>query len=540
MTDAGLLAVRTLRAASRTDPGRVRTNNEDVALIDQERGVYGVIDGVGGHAAGEVAAALAREVILQRLKRPLGTPRERVREAIAIANNEIFRRAGESTELQGMACVVTLALIADGRLTIGHVGDSRLYKLRPGELCKLTSDHSPVGEREDAQEISEIDAMRHPRRHEVFRDVGSEYRDKDAEDFVDVIEEPMEDDCAILLCTDGLTDMVASVAMERIVRQYAGRPHEVVNALIVAANAAGGKDNVTAVYVEGPAFAAASGCTRRGSAGGRSAAGTSTGTRMGRAASFGRWVVASRSTWFAVGALLGVTAVLALAFRAGEGTASDPRTLVVGPAGSAAFMGIVDAMSGARAGDVVRLEPGTYAERIVVPDGVDLVARAPGSATLVRPTGASGDWIAVTASGEQGGRIAGIRIESTPELPVDVGMRISGHGRAIELVEIIGTTRAGIEVLQASTAAIQGCLLSAGPAVSLAEGAQVSVTGNTFLHVGRSKQPPIVLAGSAQAILTRNVFAGFGADLAKAFPFDESRSLLSGNYVVGAEPSLIR
>src|SRR5438876_1017852 len=106
------------RGAFRSDPGRVRTNNEDVAIIDQERGVYGVIDGVGGHAAGEVAAAVAREVILQRLMRPLGTPRERVREAIAIANNEIFRRAGDSTELQGMACVVTLALIADGRLTI--------------------------------------------------------------------------------------------------------------------------------------------------------------------------------------------------------------------------------------------------------------------------------------------------------------------------------------------------------------------------------------------------------------------------------------
>ena len=89
MTDAR--SVGGAHAARRVPDGsgRVRTNNEDVALIDQERGVYGVIDGVGGHAAGEVAAALAREVILQRLKRPLGTPRERVREAIAIANNEI-------------------------------------------------------------------------------------------------------------------------------------------------------------------------------------------------------------------------------------------------------------------------------------------------------------------------------------------------------------------------------------------------------------------------------------------------------------------
>src|SRR6478736_446933 len=161
-----------LQAAYRTDPGRVRTNNEDVPLVDTERGVYGVIDGVGGQAAGEFAAAIAYDVILQRLGRPLGTPAERVREAIALANNEIFRRAGTSGELAGMTCVVTLAVVNDGRLTIGHVGDSRLYKLGPEGMQKLTHDHSPVGEREDAQEIAEIDAMRHPRRHEVFRDGG--------------------------------------------------------------------------------------------------------------------------------------------------------------------------------------------------------------------------------------------------------------------------------------------------------------------------------------------------------------------------------
>ena len=91
-------------------------------------------------------------------------------------------------------------------------------------MRKLTSDYSPVGEREDAQEISEIDAMRHPRRHKSFVTSEAKYRDKDAEDFVDVIEEPMEDDCAILLCTDGLTHYVASAAMERTVRRTpAGR-----------------------------------------------------------------------------------------------------------------------------------------------------------------------------------------------------------------------------------------------------------------------------------------------------------------------------
>ena len=120
---------------------------------------------------------------------------------IAIANNEIYRRASASPELTGMTCVMTLAIVADGRLTIGHVGDTRLYKVRPSGLSKLTHDHSPVGEREDAREIGEYEAMRHPRRHEVFRDVGSALRDKDEPDYVEVIEDTLEDDrdgCAVL------------------------------------------------------------------------------------------------------------------------------------------------------------------------------------------------------------------------------------------------------------------------------------------------------------------------------------------------------
>ena len=87
------------------------------------------------------------------------------------AVDEILRAAGTRPEWDGMACVLTVAVIEDSQLTIGHVGDSRLYKLRDGSIDKLTHDHSPVGEREDNQEIPELEAMRHPRRSEVFRDV---------------------------------------------------------------------------------------------------------------------------------------------------------------------------------------------------------------------------------------------------------------------------------------------------------------------------------------------------------------------------------
>ena len=561
MSDAGASPIGRLHAAYRTHPGLVRANNEDVAFVNSDRGVFGVIDGVGGHAAGEVAAAIAHDVIVQRLNRPLGTPAERVREAIAIANNEIFRRAQESRAHRGMTCVVTLALVTDRRLTIGHVGDSRLYKLRTDGMRKLTRDHSPVGEREDALELTEGEAMRHPRRNEVFRDVGSAHRDKDEDEFVDVIEEPFERDAAILLCTDGLTDMVSSAAIEQIVRQHAGGPADVVDALIAAANDAGGKDNVTVVYAEAPEFARAFNRRRatprqpgtaadRGSPPRdpqRAAAGTAAlpadAPRTGRAVLFRRWVVRSRTTWFALGALAGVLGALALLWRISGASVDRGRTLVVGGAGAHTFSRIADAVSTARAGDVIRLEPGVYAEQVIVPEGVDLVARVSGTVTLARAADVRGEWVGVTALGDATGRIVGIRVESTAERPIDVGMRVSGHGRTIEVVDVGGVMRAGIELLPASTVQIQGSLLAVpGPALSMADGSAATLISNVFLRIGRSVEPPIARAGAAETtvVLRRNVFAGYGADVMKGLSGDERRQMLADNFVFASEPPIGR
>src|SRR5206468_5349657 len=122
----------------------------------------------------------------------------RVREAITVANNEIRRMASLRPEWRGMACVLTVVVVDDGRAIVGHVGDTRLYKLRNGRIEKATRDHSPVGEREDAHEISEIEAMRHPRRNEVYRDVGSEAHEPSDPDFVDLCEITFEPDAALL------------------------------------------------------------------------------------------------------------------------------------------------------------------------------------------------------------------------------------------------------------------------------------------------------------------------------------------------------
>ncbi len=125
-----------------------------------------------------------------------------------------------------MACVLTLAVMEDDRVIVGHVGDSRLYLMWNGALRKLTSDHSPVGEREDRGELTELEAMQHPRRHEVFRDVGSRRREPDDAEFVEMKEFLFKPDAAILLCSDGLSDLVTSAEMCEIIERYDGDPAE--------------------------------------------------------------------------------------------------------------------------------------------------------------------------------------------------------------------------------------------------------------------------------------------------------------------------
>jgi PPM family protein phosphatase len=557
MTEALAPISGPLLAAYRSHPGLVRVNNEDLPLVDAGRGVYGVIDGVGGSAAGEVAAAIARDVILHRLSRPLGTPGERVREAIAIANNEIFRRSERAAELRGMTCVVTLSIVTGDRLSIGHVGDSRLYTLTPHGLCKLTHDHSPVGEREDAREISETEAMHHPRRNELFRDVGGALHDKDEDDFVEVIEVEWSPAWALLLCTDGLTDMVPSATIERIVREHAGRPEQVVDALVDAANEAGGHDNVTVVYAEGGAFAAwaregdavasageaAGGVAQEGhaqpiGAPAAPAAGGPVRRAMQQLGAFARWVVGSRTTWFALGALAGVLAMLGLVWNvAAPPETPGPRTLIAGASTAGAFQQITAALAAARPGDTVRLEPGAYEERIVVPEGVDLIARVPGTVTMRRPAGSLGPWVAITLDGMDGGRLAGLRIESRPEVPVDVAIRVTGQGRTIEMVDVIGPAESALELLASASVVLQASVLEV-PALAarLEDGAHATLTHNIVSRVGRTRVPAISLAASARLVLSRNVLAGFGPVLLDG-PGAAAHGDISGNFVIGARPT---
>lgn len=254
-----------LRVGARTDEGLQRTHNEDNYFVDAERGFFAVIDGVGGQNAGEVAAETARRELLARLERADGTIEQALREGITIANNKIFQSSRGHPELKGMACVLSAAVVAEGQVHIGHVGDSRIYKVRRGQIVKLTHDHSPVGEREDRGELSEVEAMRHVRRNEVYRDIGSEPHQGDDPDFIEYLNAPFEADAALVLCSDGLSDLVFAAQILERVMSSRGNPQQSAERLVQAALEEGGKDNVTVLVVEGPEFAPALPVTRSGS-----------------------------------------------------------------------------------------------------------------------------------------------------------------------------------------------------------------------------------------------------------------------------------
>src|SRR3954453_7144543 len=212
----------TVPAGAATDPGSISVVNEERVHVDSERGIYLVVDGLGGHAAGDRAAEIAVEVIARELDPSSVEAAEGIRRVIALANNEIFRISKENPDCSGMGCVLTLAVIKDDVVTFGHVGDSRLYLIWNGSVRKLTSDHSPVGEQQDLGEMTELQAMTHPRRNEVFRDLGSREHSVDDEEFVDVRSLRFDDAAALLLCTDGLSDVLTSTQIGEIIDRYDG------------------------------------------------------------------------------------------------------------------------------------------------------------------------------------------------------------------------------------------------------------------------------------------------------------------------------
>ena len=238
-----------------TNLGMIRTNNEDAFVVqniwDEHHVLAVAIDGVGGYEGGEVAAAIAQKCIVEYLEKySNGERHELLKQAVIYANNTIHEERKLQPQFDRMSCVLTAILVEEEarRINMAHVGDTRLYEYSEGFIHKLSHDHSLVGYREEIGDLTEEEAMAHPQRNIISRDLGSAHWEEDTKE-VEVDTFPLQPSSILLLCSDGLCDMITSVQMKEVLAENISL-EEKVQALIDSANVAGGKDNVTVVLVQ--------------------------------------------------------------------------------------------------------------------------------------------------------------------------------------------------------------------------------------------------------------------------------------------------
>ena len=242
----------TIELHAAVDPGRARSNNEDSAVVDAGVSLAVLADGMGGYNAGEVASNMATSFVKTELGRWLREANSQasdadVRRAMDIcvdnANRAIFNAANANPQYAGMGTTLVVAVFREARLLLGHVGDSRCYRLRAGRLQQLTRDHSLLQEQIDAGLITPEQAAFSANKNLVTRAVGVE--DTVLLETHQHAVQPLD---MYLLCSDGLSDMLDEAGMVQLLQRHAALP-ECAQALIDAANEAGGKDNISVVVV---------------------------------------------------------------------------------------------------------------------------------------------------------------------------------------------------------------------------------------------------------------------------------------------------
>ena len=226
----------------RTDVGRVRKGNEDSYLMDEP--LFGIADGMGGHAAGEVASSTAVEALSSGAARVNPEDPESLVALIKEANRAIFEKATKDDSLHGMGTTCTLVLIDASKVHLAHVGDSRAYLLRDDDLSRLSEDHTLVGRMVREGQLTEEEAARHPQRSMITRSLGI---DSDVQ--VDLRSFDVRDGDRIMLCSDGLTSMVDEDTIKRVLQQKKGL-QAAADELVDLANEAGGEDNITVVVLD--------------------------------------------------------------------------------------------------------------------------------------------------------------------------------------------------------------------------------------------------------------------------------------------------
>lgn len=248
-----------VKAGGQTDVGMKREYNQDQVLVDPELGIFAVADGMGGHAAGEVASKAAIEALRDFVRktqddksftwpfgaRPELSPNENILvSAVKLANREVCAMAEKNQEYLGMGTTLAVVFMPEDEVHIVHVGDSRVYRLREGALEVLTQDHSWVNEQVQRNIISEDEARQHRWRNVITRALGN----NDAVEVDLQTVEPQPGDI-YLVCSDGLTGMVDDMKIAEVLGEMAGDPEAACRELVRLSNEAGGQDNISVVVV---------------------------------------------------------------------------------------------------------------------------------------------------------------------------------------------------------------------------------------------------------------------------------------------------
>lgn len=247
-----------LEIASRTDPGRVRSHNEDSVATDAVTGLVVLADGMGGYNAGEVASGIAVSVLASEIKFHLQTVKPEapdpfcgedagvvlLRDNVQKANASIFHAAQSQPQYSGMGTTIVAGLFYDNRVAVAHVGDSRMYRLRGEEFVAVTKDHSLLQEQIDSGMISKEDARTSKNKNLVTRAVGI---DTDVQVEVHVHDVLVGD--IYLFCSDGLNDMVADEEIGDVLKMLKANLPLAANELVQMANDNGGRDNVSVILV---------------------------------------------------------------------------------------------------------------------------------------------------------------------------------------------------------------------------------------------------------------------------------------------------
>ncbi|MBR3764196.1 MAG: Stp1/IreP family PP2C-type Ser/Thr phosphatase [Clostridia bacterium] len=231
-----------LVCAALTHTGKVRPANQDALVVSEEKRIFGVADGMGGHKGGETASTGCRDALLAALAEA-DPGADVLRKAIEKANAALFQQQKEDENLSGMGTTLSVAWLSDSFVYIAHVGDSRVYCLRDGEFQQMTDDHSLVEELVRKGMLTDEEARNHPMRNVILRAVGTE------EDIlVDMAVEERRAGDIWLICSDGLHGMVPDAEMETILRE--NEPDQAAELLMNAALAAGGRDNISLVVLQ--------------------------------------------------------------------------------------------------------------------------------------------------------------------------------------------------------------------------------------------------------------------------------------------------